>query len=83
MVNQDHNREDLEAYRKLVLQYEAANAEINALFHLHPGGTETMSQGEIAQYRTLQHRRDELFNDIRVMEHDLLDEPDESDEMPQ
>lgn len=68
----DLNR--LQDYRNLVLQYEEANAQINALFQLHQGGTETMTGDELAHYRQLQHRRDELFNEMRVLEQQLLDE---------
>jgi cell division protein FtsB len=64
----------LQDYRNLVLQYEDANAQINALFQVHQGGTETMTDDELAHYRKLQHRRDELFNEMRVLEQELLDE---------
>jgi cell division protein FtsB len=64
----------LQDYRNLVLQYEDANAQINALFQVHQGGTETMTDDELAHYRKLQHRRDELFNEMKVLEQELLDE---------
>jgi hypothetical protein len=70
--NNDLN--SLQNYRDLVLAYEAANAEINALFQIHQGGTETMTDAELAHYRELQQRRDELFNEIRVLEQQLLDD---------
>lgn len=70
--NDDLSRVHL--YRDLVLRYEAAHAQINALFRLHPGGTEDMSPDEFARYRDLARQRDELLNEMRVMEQLLLED---------
>lgn len=75
-MSDNNDLNSLHLYRNLVLDYEAVNREINALFHVHQGGTETMTEQEFAHYRELAKRRDELFNEIKVMEQQLLDEED-------
>lgn len=64
----------VQTYRNLVLQYEAMHAGINALFQTHPGGTETMTERELAQYRDMARQRDELLNEMRLLEQQLLDD---------
>jgi hypothetical protein len=61
-------------YRKLVLLYEAVQQEINALIHAAGGATEKMSAADRARYRELARRRDELQNDMRYLEQQLLDD---------
>lgn len=65
---------NVQTYRNLVLRYEAMHAEINGLFQTHPGGTETMTDQEVAQYRDMARQRDELLNEMRLLEQQLLDD---------
>lgn len=66
----------VQEYRRLVLEYEASHAEVNALIHAHQGNTENMSQEALARYRALARQRDELLNEIRWLEMQLLDDED-------
>lgn len=72
--NDTHDRVDL--YRQIVLQYEQINAEIAALF-AHGGGSDHMTDADRARYRELSHRRDELQNEMRLLEQQLLDEDED------
>lgn len=69
--NDTHVRVDL--YRQIVLEYERINAEIAALF-AHGGGSDHLTDAERARYRTLSRRRDELQNEMRLLEQQLLDD---------
>lgn len=68
--NNDLNR--VQTYRELVLRYEALHAQINSLLHAHQGASEHMSPDELTHYRQLARQRDELFNEMRWMEQELL-----------
>ncbi|HEX2621887.1 MAG TPA: hypothetical protein VHL11_17140 [Phototrophicaceae bacterium] len=75
MTEPDNNAlNSMQVYRNLVLQYEAAHAEVNALFHRHSDGSETMTDDELIHYRELARKRDELYNEMRVLEQQLLDD---------
>jgi hypothetical protein len=63
---------DVQDYRKLVLLYEAVDAEIDKLIMEHGGHSEHMPDADFARYRELAHRRDELQNEIRATEQRLL-----------
>ncbi len=65
----------VQQYRDAVLAYEAANAEVDQLIAEHRGGTEAMSEADLARYRELARRRDELSSELRWMEQQLLDDP--------
>lgn len=64
-------------YRKIVLLYEALDEEIDKLIMEHDGSMENMSEEVRDRYRQLARQRDELHNEMRVMEMRLLDEDDE------
>ena len=65
-------RQQVEDYRRIVLQYEAIDEEIDALLASHGGDAEAMSMEELERYRELARRRDDLFNEIRMLEQTLL-----------
>jgi hypothetical protein len=65
---------EVQAYRKLVLVYEALDAEIDKLIMDHGGHSEDMPPAALVRYRELAHRRDELQNEMRLMEQTLLNE---------
>jgi hypothetical protein len=65
----------VQAYRKLVLVYEALDQEIDELIMSYGGVPEKMSPADLQRYRNLARRRDEVQNEMRVMEQQLqLDE---------
>ena len=65
-------RQQVEDYRRIVLEYEALDEEIDALLASHGGDAEAMSMEELDRYRELARRRDDLFNEIRMLEQTLL-----------
>ncbi len=70
-MNSDSDLQDVQAYRDLVLRYEALEQQIDALFAVHRGGTDKMSEEELRRYRALQQQRDELLSEMRVWEQRL------------
>jgi cell division protein FtsB len=64
----------IQNYRDLVLTYENLNAQIDQLLMATHGGTEQMTTDQVAQYRDLARQRDEMHNQIRWLEQQLLDE---------
>jgi hypothetical protein len=82
MDESENSRDELnrvQEYRKLVLLYEALDEEIDKLIMAHGGSTEKMSDTDLERYRYLARRRDELLNDMRNMEQELLLADDEND----
>lgn len=75
--NQKSDLDKVQMYRTIVLQYEAVDAEIDALIMAHGGGSEKMTDEGRAHYRELANRRDELLNEMRLLEKQLLDDDDE------
>lgn len=76
----DSDREILhkvQQYRKMVLVYEALNAQIGALLAAFRGDLTHMPPEEKQRYRTLAQKRDEMLNDMRTLEQELHidDEP--------
>ena len=65
---------EVQAYRKLVLLYEALDAEIDKLIMTHGGRSEDMPEADLAHYRELARQRDEVQNEMREMEQRLLGE---------
>jgi len=59
--------ERIEQYRRLVLEYEALDEEIDALLAQHRGATENMSDEDFDRYRELAHRRDALYNQMKAV----------------
>lgn len=72
--NQENDLDKLQMYHSIVLQYEAVDAEIDALIMAHGGGSEKMTDEERIRYRELANRRDELLNEMRLLEKQLLDD---------
>ena len=77
--NETDSLQLVQAYRKLVLQYEALDQQIDTLIMKNDGATENMSPEDFSSYRALARQRDEILNEMRVLEHQLqLDDNAES-----
>ncbi len=73
MADASNDTQDkLQRYRKIVLQYEQLDEEIDALIMASDGIPENMSLEDRAQYRELARRRDEAQNEMRWLESQLL-----------
>jgi len=68
--------DDIQRYRQMVLDYEALDEEIDTYIADRGGKKEhEMTPDELVHYRDLSRRRDDLLNEIRLLEHQLkLDE---------
>ncbi|HLU10489.1 MAG TPA: hypothetical protein VK003_12545 [Oceanobacillus sp.] len=62
---------DVRNYRKLVLIYEALDEQIDKLIMENGGGSENMPPEAFERYRDLARKRDDVLNEIRVMEQKL------------
>lgn len=66
-------------YRRVVLEYEALDEEIDELLARHHGATERMSDEDFEHYRELARRRDDIYNQMKALERQILDEePDDA-----
>jgi hypothetical protein len=74
--NQDDMLGKVQMYQSIVLAYEKLNDDINKLLMESSGGTENMSNDDLAHYRALARQRDEALNEMRFWEQQLLDEED-------
>jgi hypothetical protein len=55
----------------MVLLYEALDEEIDSLIMANGGGTEHMAEPDLARYRELARKRDEVLNEMRILEQEL------------
>jgi len=69
--NEQDALSQVQAYRKLVLLYEALDTEIDALIMAHGGTSEQMTDADRARYRDLAQKRDEIQNEMRLLEQAL------------
>ncbi len=70
----------VQAYQRLVLEYEALDEEVDKLLARHRGSTENMSDEDLARYRELARRRDDAYNRMKAVEREILD--DDLGELP-
>lgn len=72
MADSDQNiLEQMQAYRQVVEQYEALDAEIDTLIMSYGGASENMPAEELHHYRQLAERRDDAYNQMRGLEQNL------------
>ena len=74
----DDTFDKVRLYRELVLQYEKLDEEIDALIMAANGVPDKMSPEDRSRYRELAQRRDELQNEMRWLEQQLMEEDDSS-----
>lgn len=66
--------QQVQYYRKVVLMYEALDKQIDELIMAHGGASENMPPEDHARYRDMARERDELLNEMRRLEQELLDD---------
>jgi hypothetical protein len=67
-------------YRKLVLIYEALDEQIDKLIMENGGASENMPPEALERYRDLARKRDDVLNEMRVLEQKLqLDDETEQE----
>jgi hypothetical protein len=78
--NTSEARHEVQNYRKLVLIYEALDEEIDRLIMVNGGTSEQMSPEAHERYRDLARKRDDVLNEMRLLEHKLnLDDETEQE----
>lgn len=70
-MGDDDLKTQVAAYQKLVLRYEALDEEIDALIMAHGGTSDKMPADDLTRYRALARERDEVQNELRMLEHQL------------
>lgn len=73
----DDLRADLDRYQSLVRAYEALDERIDGLLASYGGNVDQMSAQDKQRYREMFRQRDELLNDMRMLEQTLIN-PDDS-----
>ncbi len=63
--------QQVQRYQELVLVYEALDQEIDNLIMSYGGSSEKMPPEELARYRHLARRRDDVQNEMRELEVEL------------
>lgn len=65
-------QQQVKQYNSLVDEYHALDHEIDTLLNAHQGHTENMTSDDMALYRKLARKRDDVFNAMRVLGQDLF-----------
>jgi len=68
--------EEFLRYRVLVEDYEALDAKIDALLASYKGSLDKMVGADKQHYREMSHQRDEMLNEMRILEQSLFDGDD-------
>lgn len=66
--------QQVQYYRKVVLMYEALDKQIDELIMAHGGASDKMPPEDHERYREMARERDELLNEMRRLEQELLDD---------
>lgn len=72
--NTGNMQEQVQIYQHVVQAYEELDKQIDTLIMRNGGLSKNMSAGDREQYRELARKRRDLFNEMRVLERNLLDE---------
>ena len=70
--NERDMKDFVETYRLKVLEYEALDEEIDTLIMQYGGQAENMPYEALRRYRKLARKRDEVQNEMRVLEQMLM-----------
>lgn len=78
MAEQNRNSMRMvQEYRRLVIEYETLDKQIDELIMAHGGHSDNMSPDELARYRQLARQRDDIQNEMRALEQELqIDDSD-------
>jgi hypothetical protein len=74
----DDSFDKVRRYRELVLRYEKLDEVIDALIMAAGGVPDKMSPDDRERYRELARQRDELQNEMRWLEQQLMEEDDQT-----
>lgn len=72
--------DQVQTYRRLVLEYEALDEQVDSLLAQHHGATENMPPSEYERYRELARQRDVVYHQMLALERQLFPDDDASPE---
>lgn len=74
----DELSNQVQQYQALVMRYEALDHEIDALIMAYGGTSDKMPAADFSRYRDLARQRDDVLNEMRLIEHQLSLDEDEN-----
>ena len=75
-ANGSPDMDRVQEYRRLMLEYEALDEEIDTLLARYNGATEKMSDEAYDHYRDLARRRDYVYYQMKALERQLFPDDD-------
>jgi hypothetical protein len=70
--------DQVQEYRRLMLDYEGLDEQVDALLAQYNGATENMPDEEYERYRELARRRDGVYHQMKALEGQLFPDDDNS-----
>lgn len=71
MTGDPNDLSRVQEYRRLVLEYEALDEQVDALMARHPGVSEPAAGDDLDHYRELSRRRDDVYNRLKELEQQI------------
>lgn len=68
--------DQVQEYRRLMLEYEGLDEQVDALLAQYNGATENMPDEEYERYRELARRRDSVYHQMKALEGQLFPDDD-------
>lgn len=69
-------RDQVQAYQRLLDEYNQLDEQIDEMLAAHGGATEKLPAADLERYRQLARQRDDLHNRLRTLERQLLSDDD-------
>ena len=66
----------VQRYRRLLLEYEALDEQVDTLLAQYKGATENMPDDEYDRYRELARHRDVVYHQMKALERELFPDDD-------
>lgn len=74
--NGSYDLDQVQEYRRLMLEYEDLDGQVDALLAACNGATENMPDEEYERYRELARRRDGVYHQMKALERQLFPDDD-------
>lgn len=74
--NGTNDLDQVQEYRRLMLEYEGLDEQVDALLAKYNGATEHMPDEEYERYRELARRRDGVYHQMKALERQLFPDDD-------
>lgn len=74
--NGSNDLDQVQEYRRLMLEYEGLDEQVDTLLAAYDGATENMPDAEYERYRELARRRDDVYHQMKALERQLFPDDD-------